>query len=131
MSKSQALQNPLAFPIFMSCPTENDIDLQYYATEDGFYFRPSRHWCLLAEVVHVESFIRLRLHVRDRAGDEFPVAFYPKDTEEPTPEQYKIGHTIAILYPHQHYFLDMTTGIRQEDMRSIQVSLQYQRGEFR
>lgn len=72
----------------------------------------------------VEYFIRLRLHVRDRSGQEFSVAFYPESGETPTPEQFKKGHTIAILYPHQHYFLDMTTGIRQEDMNLIQVRLQ-------
>ena len=66
--KSQALQNLLAFPSFLSCPLEDSIDLQYYFTEDGSYFRPSRHRCLLAEVVRVENVIRLRLHVRDRAG---------------------------------------------------------------
>ena len=35
--------------------------------------------------------IRLRLHVRDGAGHEFPIAFYPEGREQATPEQYKIG----------------------------------------
>lgn len=123
MSTHLSLQHLLAFPNFISCPIEDGIDLQYYRTEDGSYFRPSRHWCLFAEIGHVDYFMRLRLRVRDRSGHEFPVAFYPEGLEKPTPEHYKIGHTIAILYPHQHYFLDMTTGIRQEDTQSIQVTL--------
>jgi len=59
--------------------------------------------------------MRLRLQVRDRSGHELPVAFYPESGERPSPEQFKKG------YPHQHYFLDMTIGIRQEDMNLIQV----------
>lgn len=125
MPESKALHDSLAFPSFLSCPTEDGIDLEYYSTNDGYYFRPSRHWCLLAEVIRVEFFIRLRLHVRDRAGHEFPVAFHPEGGERPTPENYRIGHTIAILYPHQHNFMDMTTGIRQEDMCTIQVRPQW------
>ena len=69
----------------------------------------------------MEYFIRLRLFVRDKSGYEFPVAFHPEGDEEPTLDQYRKGHTIAILYPHQHGFMDMTIGIRQENMHNIQV----------
>ena len=122
MSGYQALQDPLAFPGFLSCPAEEDIDLQYYSSGDGYYFKPSRHWCLLAEIVDAVHFLRLRLNVRDRLGHVFPINFHLEGSEEPKVEQYITGHTIAILYPHQHGFLDMSTGIRQESMQSIQVS---------
>ena len=78
------------------------------------------------EVIHVEFFIRLRLRVRDRAGHEFPIAFYPEGGEQPVSENFRIGHTMVILYPHQHHFMDMTIGIRQKDMRTIQVRPQKQ-----
>ena len=48
----------------------------------------------------MEYFIRLRLRVRDRAGFEFPLAFYREGIERPVPEHYRKGFTIAILYPH-------------------------------
>ncbi len=111
------------FPSFSWCPPEDDIDERYYNTGNGYSYGPYRHWCLLAEVVQVESFIRLRLNVRDWKGEEFFVAFYPEEsTEQPPAGQFKIGHTVAILYPHQHQFLDGSLGIRQELSKSIQVS---------
>jgi len=121
MSPLRGLRDPRAFPSFESCPDENSIDLQYYSTKNGYYFRPSCHWCLLAKFTHVEYFIRLRLHVRDKSGHEVPIAFYPKGEEEPTLDQYRKGYTVAILYPHQHGFMDMTVGTRQEKMHHIKV----------
>lgn len=49
---------------------------------------------------------------------------YPESKGNPTTEQYKKGHMIAILYPHHHCFLDITACIRQVDIQSIQVNLQ-------
>jgi len=34
-----------------------------------------------------------------------------------------VGDTVAILYAHQHGFLDMTVGIRQEESSTCQVSI--------
>lgn len=121
MSEIQLLQDPLTFPDFSSCPGEDFIDMVYYGTADGTYFKPSRHWCLFAEIIDACRLIRLRLTVRDKSGNIFPVAFHPEGAEMPALEKYKIGFTIAILYPHQHHFLDMSTGIRQEYMENIQV----------
>ncbi|KAG8528324.1 uncharacterized protein KY384_007242 [Bacidia gigantensis] len=117
----QALQDAVAFPDFQSCPDEYTIDFQHYKTSDGSNFTPSRHWCLLAEIAQVEFFVRLRLTLRDKSGHHFPLAFYGEDTENVNPADYRVGYTVAILYPQQHGFLDMTVGIRQEYMKSIQV----------
>jgi hypothetical protein len=78
---------------------------------------------LLAEITEVENFIRPRILARDKIGAEFPIAFYLKDDEVFDPSLYQKRSTIAILYAHQHDFLDRSVGIRQEDMDNIQVSM--------
>ena len=98
------------------------MDLDYYHSADGYMYHPTRHWCLLAEITDVGFFFRLRLLVRDCSGEQFPIAFHLEDGT-PDVHQYRVGHTVAILYAHQHGFLDMTTGIRQEESSTCQVSI--------
>ena len=69
----------------------------------------------------MEYFFRLRLRIRDKAGVEFGVHFHPEDSQEPIIQDYAVGKTIAILYAHQHVFLDMTVGVRVEVLSSVQV----------
>lgn len=114
--------NKTAFPAFHSCPYEDDINLTYYTSSDGFVFCPSRHWCLLGEIVDVSHFMRLRLEVKDRDGLVVPVAFYLDGNPAVDVNQYKVGYTVAILYAHQHPFLDLTTGVRLEDEKHIKAS---------
>ena len=123
MAFAVGLRDQRVFPVFDTCPGEGSIDFDYYSTEDGFIFRPTRHWCLLAEIAHTEYFIRLRLYVRDKSGQEFPIAFHLDKDEKPGLEQFQKGHTIALLYPHRHGFLDMTIGIRHEVMENMLVRI--------
>jgi hypothetical protein len=54
-------------------------------------------------------------------GQEVLVHFYPEDDKEPTTFKWsdvRIGHTLAILYPTRHLFMNSTRGIRQEDLDS-------------
>lgn len=121
MALSVDFRDEQFFPTFDSCPDDNDLALDYYVPEGGF-LRPRRHWCLLAEITDVAYFIRLRLVVRDKSGGQFPVAFYLDNDEVFNPSLYQIGNKIAVLYPHQHGFLDMTVGLRLETMKHIHVS---------
>ena len=114
------LRNARHFPTFDACPNEDVLDFDYYRSTGGSMFHPSRHWCLLAEIVEVMYFFRLRLTVKDRSGKTFPVAFYLED-DSTAPIQCRVGDTIAILYANQHGFLDMTVGIRQEEMCTVKV----------
>ena len=108
------------FPAFSSLPSDDDIDDDYY---DCGAHVPYRNWCLLAEIIHVETFMRLCIDVRDREGEEFKVAIYTdKGAEMPPAGKYKMGHTVAILYAHQHPFLDGSSGIRLEVPTYLQVS---------
>jgi len=110
------------FPTFASLPEDYSIDLTFYNTINGFIFIPRKHWCFLAEIVEVELFLRLRLTVRDKAGVMVPIAFYTEGRgSEFALSRLQPGHTIAILYAHQHDFLDLTTGIRQEECCEVKI----------
>ena len=123
MPRSANLRDEQAFPSFVSCPDENFIDFDYYVSTNGFSYHPRHQWCLLAEIVEAVYFFRLRLLVRDKSGEDFFVNFHLDNDEAFDPSQYQVGHTIAVLRPHQHRFLDSTVGIRQEETDSIQVRI--------
>lgn len=121
------LRDEATFPPFDELPGENDVDLEFYESTDGFSYRPRKHWCFLAEIVEIESFLRLRLTVKNRGtghDDDTPVvvAFYtPGRGRELDPSCVRKGFTLAVLYAEQHGFLDMTTGIRLEDPTALKV----------
>jgi hypothetical protein len=68
------------------------------------------------------QFIRVKLIVQDKAGSTVPVAFYT-DGRGTEFAQLQPGSTVAILYAHQHGFLDLTAGIRQEEYCGVKVDL--------
>lgn len=110
------------FVTFEELPHENDINLDFYRTSDGWFYSPRRHWCLLAEIVRVDTFLRLRLNVRDRNGAQFQIAIHTEGRGTEYSQHLLIpGNTFAILYAHRHAFLDLTMGIRQEEKQTLQV----------
>jgi hypothetical protein len=110
------------FPTFDECPDENYPDIDYYTLKNGYILTPTRHWCLLAEIIEVDYFFRLRLWVKDRSGKEFPLSFHIEDdTRWLDMSRFQKGRTVAIMYAEQHSFLDMTIGIRQETTSTIEV----------
>jgi len=109
------------FPPFLSLPDDDSIDLDFYTSQDGFRYIPGRHWCFLAEVIGVESFVRLRLNVRDKSGTMVPIAFHTDGRGTEFEDKVQPGHTVTILYALQHGFLDLSTGIRLEDYSAIKV----------
>jgi hypothetical protein len=112
------------FPPFGDLPHEDDLilDHEYYAAVDGFRL-PQKHWCFLAEITDIISLGRVVLTVRDMRGqEELRVAFYTDDRGRDIPlSRLERRHTVAIMYANQHDFLDMSHGIRQEEMRTIKV----------
>ncbi|KAI9844883.1 MAG: hypothetical protein M1837_005169 [Sclerophora amabilis] len=119
MSTITNVRNGRNFPDFTSIPDDNEIDLDYYSEINDFHFTPSRHWCLLAEITHVGYDFRLRLAVRDRSDTEFGIHFHLDNDTGLDLSRFKRGHTVAILDPLRHGFLDFSYGIRQEDLSSI------------
>jgi hypothetical protein len=112
-------------------PHDEDLDLNFYSTADGSYFSPRRHWCLVGQIVSVETFLRLRLLVRDRDGVQFQIAIHTDDRGSNFLSSLLVpGYTVTILYAHQHRFLDSTTGIRQEEKQTLRVSARMDGGLF-
>ncbi|KAK7414307.1 hypothetical protein QQX98_006824 [Neonectria punicea] len=117
------LRDDAMFPSFGALPEENDVDVDFFESSDGFSYRPRKHWCFLAEIVAIEDFLRLKLIVKDKSGQEVPVLFYtPGRGGELDPVRVRKGSTLAILYGEQHGFLDMTVGIRHENPGSLKVN---------
>lgn len=117
-------RNDAMFPCFGELPTENDLDLDFYESTDGYSYRPRRHWGFLAEIIEIEQFIRLTLFVKDKAGQQIRIAFYTDHRgNEVDPLCLQKGYTVAVLYGEQHGFLDMSIGIRHENPASLKVTL--------
>ncbi|KAI8260488.1 hypothetical protein K4K58_001894 [Colletotrichum sp. SAR11_239] len=105
------------FPEFEKLDSDQDV------AGTPFYDEPGDLWCLLAEITDVSLMLRVRLVARDREGESLVIAFYPDNdaTEVLDTSKLRVGHTIALLYPHQHYFLDGTQGVRVEDVSTCRV----------
>ncbi|KUL81766.1 hypothetical protein ZTR_09241 [Talaromyces verruculosus] len=110
------------FPAFEDLPGDSDINMEFYSSIDGFYYTPRKHWCFLAEVIEITFFLRLTVLVRDKAGKNVSVLFYTDEKENKLAMSgLRTGQTIAILYAEQHGFLDMSVGIRLEEIHAIKV----------
>jgi SET domain len=124
VSQYADLRSETAFPPFDDLPGENDIDLEFYESADGFSYRPRKHWCFLTEIIDVEKFLRLRLIVKDKSDRIVPIAFYTDNRGLELDQSYaQKGFTVAILYAEQHGFLDLSVGIRHENPTAIKVKL--------
>jgi hypothetical protein len=136
-----SLRDHKSFPSFTSCPGENDVDLTYYRL-DGSSLTPRSHWCFLGEITDRIVFNRLCLTVKDKHDILVPTNFH-LDSRGPrifTPGMSNFpvhpnlpqalvdkGNTIAILYPHQHPFMDGSVGFRIEDADLVQVWILFKR----
>lgn len=114
------------FPAFGALPEENGIGLGFFQSNDEFLYescRPRKHWCFLAEIVEIERFLRLKLIVKDKAGRKSHVVFHTDGRgDELALSGVREGVTVAILYPEQHGFFDMSVGIRHENPKLLRVS---------
>ncbi|KAM0198329.1 hypothetical protein ACHAQI_012377 [Fusarium lateritium] len=111
-----------AFPAFEDLPDEDNVDLDYFQTEDGFSYHPWRHWAFLSEIVNAEFLFRQRLLVRDGSDQQIPIAFYTSQVgREITPEMLKPRYTVVVLYAESHAFMDFSQGIRHENQKTLKV----------
>lgn len=116
------LRNEVHFPSFENLPGDNDINMEYLGTTDGFHYSPIKNWCFLGEIIDVEAFLRLRLIVQDKAKHRIPIAFHTDERgQELDRALLQKGHTVAILYAEHHGFMDMTEGIRHETPSNLKV----------
>lgn len=116
------LRNEVPFPSFENLPGDNDINMEYLGTTDGFNYSPIKHWCFLGEITDVEAIVRLRLIVQDNAKHRVPIAFHTDERgQELDRALLQKGYTVAILYAEHHGFMDMTEGIRHETPSNLKV----------
>ncbi|KUI70974.1 putative transporter MCH4 [Cytospora mali] len=82
-----------------------------------------RHWCFLAEIQYCNGlrFLRYRTVVKDNNDSVMFVSFYLDSYEGFDWKSLKEGHTLAIMYAKEHSFLDMTHGVRVENMNDVHV----------
>ncbi len=120
------LKNKLYFPSFRNLGDENDLDDRYWKEDyhTGVWVQACT-WCFLAEITNDETsqipFLRNRVFVRDHSGrDNIPISFYPERGLFDFKTLRK-GHTICALLAEQHYFLDMTIGLRVEGLDTVKV----------
>jgi hypothetical protein len=127
------LRNQRIFPVFADCP-EQEVNLDFYDVIDGDFLKPKRHWCLLAEITKIDIAFRVTLTLRDKAGVELPMFVLIQDRHgnvwtrpgdlNKNKEQYRVGHCVAILYPHRQDFLDEVVGIRHDVESWAKVSVE-------
>lgn len=117
------LADCITFPSFPQLP--NDVDISnslgryYRSTSDQTCVR-SRTWCFVGEILQDTSFLRRSFLIKDRAGYEFPLYFYPEcgSFDYTT---LKEGHTVAVMLAESHFFADGSIGIRLENLDTITV----------
>ena len=121
-------KSTLNFPTFDNLAGEHELDEDYWKQDphDGVY-KHACTWFFLGEITHdtsesvVPAFIRKRILTRDRAEkEEIPIFFYPERGSLDYGTLQK-GHTICVLLAEQHRFLDLSIGLRIEDLDVITV----------
>jgi hypothetical protein len=112
--------------LFSDLP-DGELDLRYY--EDPFetgthIVEPTKHWCLLVEVIAPVSYLRPMWNVKDKSGRAFLLVFY-LDRGEELPRSFlkhaKAGNTISVMYAEQHNFFDGQCGLRVESVSQVKV----------
>jgi hypothetical protein len=117
------LRDEASFPTFKNCPSEHEIDFEYYHSSDGSLYTPSRHWCLLGKITSMTWMGRLLLEVEDKAGSPLLVHFHLELGDTVDMRAFVIGRTVVILYPHRYEFSTFTTGLCLRQAVAIQASL--------
>ena len=97
---------------------------EYYRLGQSSTIERARTWCFLAKIVTVTApFSAPVLHhllVRDRTGKELPVYFYPECGSFDYTEL-RVGRTVAILFAERHDFLNLSMGVRIENLDTLRV----------
>lgn len=116
------LRNREAFPTFSDLPNSFILESDYFEGENMASRRPSRHWCFLAEILDITSFICLQMAVRDFDGVTVPLFFHTDSRGAELPQSLiRKGYTVAILYAVRHAFKFSEPGILHENPQMMKV----------
>ena len=124
-TREDIFANEYYFPSFQDLGIDNDLHLQYWYKSSSGVYTQACTWCFLGEVTNDEvsqiPFLRNRVLVRDRRGQEnIPISFYPEDGVFDF-KTLKKGHTICVMLAEKHHFMDLTIGLRIENLDTVKV----------
>ena len=120
------LQNTFHFPSFKDLPHENDLDEGYWKCDLSGVYVPACTWFFMAEITDDKysqiPFYRNQIVVTDRAGQrDIPIYFYPEGGSFDF-KLLKKGSTILVVNGQKHNFLDLSIGLRIEDLDTVSVA---------
>ena len=120
------LQNTFHFPSFRDLPHENDIEEGYWKCDHSGVYVPACTWFFMAEITNDECsqspFLRNQVRVTDRAGQrDIPIYFYPEGGLFDF-KLLKKGRTILVANGQKHDFLDLSIGLRIEELDTVSVA---------
>lgn len=116
------LRSRATFPGFIDLPDENDVDPDFYESNDMVTYRPRRHWYFFGEIIDFTTLHHLEMETKDVDGGKTPLRFYTDGRgSELAPAQIRSGYTVAILYAKRHVFKFGGPGIPHEDSQMIKV----------
>jgi hypothetical protein len=72
------LRNEKYFPSFSQLPKAKTLDVVFYTSKDNTNYVPAQHWCLIAEIMDIQTRLHLKLTVKDAAGHVFHVILLAK-----------------------------------------------------
>ncbi|CAF1143348.1 unnamed protein product [Didymodactylos carnosus] len=116
-SNINKLDNHVDCPAFHAICHEDRPCEPYWRFTKGS-IKQIRRWCLMGEIEEIYCITRPVLVIRTRFDEKVKVHFYLEGSHTPLTFSFNDavkGHTILIMYPEKHDFLEGTTGIRQED----------------
>jgi hypothetical protein len=111
------LDNHVDCPSFDAVCHEDEPCEPYWRLIRGS-MKQIRRWCLMGEIEDVIYITRPVLLIRTRFDEKVKIHFYLEESNTPLTFSFNdalIGHTIVIMYAEKHDFLEMSTGVRQED----------------
>jgi hypothetical protein len=85
---------------------------------------PRLHWVLMGEITSSSCAFRHEQRITTLHGErDVRIMFYhdASETSKFDLSKLRVGSTLAILYAHQKLFLDLTKGVRQENLSSVMV----------
>lgn len=120
------LQNTFHFPSFRDLPHENDLAEDYWKCDHSGVYVPACTWFFMAEITNDEcsqsAFLRNQVVVTDRAGQrDIPIYFYPEGGSFDF-KLLKRGSTILVVNGQKHDFLDLSIGLRIEQLDTVSVA---------
>ena len=119
------LEESKVCPSFADLTDLNDPSVYYFKGWDTGYLKPAMNWCYLAEIETPDYHpFRPSAFVKDCRGERHPVIFYLDQGDllfAQNKLNFQAGHTMALLYAEKKTFMDLSQGVRFEELEFCKV----------